>query len=203
MRLWIDVGACGDPNHFFKDLLGCYSEPHRAYHVLDHILVSLAEIAVVHWQARDVNAIRMAIWYHDAVYDPRRGDNEERSAVLAYLAMQNMELDIDFIERVIRHILATKHNVLPTDFDTQLLVDVDLAVLGQGAEIFDVYNRGIRKEYDWVSPVDYARERSEVLRRFLKRPHIYLSEHFREKYEIKARANIFRALAHLAKDLPR
>src|SRR5688572_7563726 len=71
------------PSLAFDDLLAHYSEPHRAYHNARHIDECLAELDSARSDSRNPDAVEFAIWFHDAIYDPRAGDNEEQSARLA------------------------------------------------------------------------------------------------------------------------
>src|SRR5258707_14163475 len=83
IRFWTAAKAKGDPAAPWELLASRYSEPHRAYHTLRHIEHCLDEFEAVRQEARDPVAVEMALWYHDAVYDTRRRDNEELSAILA------------------------------------------------------------------------------------------------------------------------
>jgi predicted metal-dependent HD superfamily phosphohydrolase len=166
------------------DLLkGRYAEPHRRYHTLEHIEHCLREFDPR--QAREPEAVELAIWFHDAIYDTRRSDNEERSA--AWL----LEL-LPEAKRAAELILVTKHHK-PSTPDEALLVDVDLAILGQPAERFDLYERQIREEYAWVPGPIFRMKRASIMRGFLKRPFIYGTDAFRAKYEAAARANLSRS----------
>src|SRR5918912_1569268 len=73
-------GACQST---FADLAGRYREPWRYYHTLDHVAAVLEEVRSLRGGAPEVPALLLAAWFHDAVYDPRAGDNEERSAAYA------------------------------------------------------------------------------------------------------------------------
>jgi predicted metal-dependent HD superfamily phosphohydrolase len=92
-------------------------------------------------------------------------------------------------------ILATRHTERPTTRDAALLVDADLAILGQPPDVFDVYDGQIRAEYSWVPESEYVAGREAVLRRFLDRDSIFTTEVFRARYETQARENLARALA--------
>ncbi len=160
-----------------------YAEPHRHYHTLEHIEHCLEEFDPL--QAADPEAVELAIWFHDAIYDTRRHDNEERSA--EWLLQELPEA-----RRAAALILVTKHHKASTP-DEALLVDVDLAILGQSEERFDRYERQIRAEYAWVPEDVFRRKRAELLDGFLARPFIYGTEPFRAKYEAAARANLSRS----------
>ncbi|GGL07074.1 hypothetical protein Sme01_12060 [Sphaerisporangium melleum] len=65
------------------ELIARWSEPHRRYHTLGHLRAVLAAIEPLAGHAADPVAVRLAAWFHDAVYDGRPGWDEERSAQLA------------------------------------------------------------------------------------------------------------------------
>ena len=94
-------------------------------------------------------------------------------------------------------VLSTKtHEPVPTA-DGPLLIDIDLAILGQPADRFWQYEHDIRAEYAWVPAAVFAEKRREILQRFLLRPFVYRTEWFRERYESAARANLEAAIARL------
>lgn len=195
---WRKAGAQGDPGQPYANLVARYAEPHRAYHNLAHIAHCLDEFEAARSLAGDPNAIEMAIWFHDAVYDPKAKDNEERSAELAVAVANGAGLSAAFAQRVRELILATKHAQPPANPDAALLVDVDLSILGQPLERFDEYERQIRREYDWVEEQAFGKGRSAILKSFLERPTIFSTERFRSKYETRARENLGQSIAKLA-----
>jgi predicted metal-dependent HD superfamily phosphohydrolase len=178
-----------------------YAEPHRAYHGQSHIdalrAVLVRERAIFH----NPDAVELAIWYHDAVYDPMGKNNEAASAALLRTELTGVVVPqvVDSAERLV---LATGGHRVPDDCppeeagDCALFLDMDLAVLGQGADQFAAFEAGIEAEfrphYDWMT---YRAGRAGVLRAFLQRDTIYLTERYRDRYETAARANIALALA--------
>jgi len=96
-------------------------------------------------------AVEMAIWFHDAIYDPRAADNEERSAELARLYLAEARVSVAFQDSVARLVLATKQHDGSLDPDAPLMVDIDLSIFGQPAERFWQYEEQIRGEYEWVA----------------------------------------------------
>src|SRR5687767_6949665 len=82
-RPWQAVGARGDAKSWYDRLTAAYAERHRHYHNQQHIAECLAEFDAARHLVRQPEAIELALWFHDAVYNPRAGDNEERSAALA------------------------------------------------------------------------------------------------------------------------
>jgi predicted metal-dependent HD superfamily phosphohydrolase len=195
--LWQRLGVQGDAGAVYNDLVTRYSEPHRAYHTLQHIGDCLDEFEQVRNLATNPNAVELALWYHDAIYDTKAKDSEERSATLVVETVRNASLPGSFGQSVANLIIATKHASAPTDPDVQLLVDTDLSILGQTEDKFDGYERQIRKEYEWVAEDAFVAGRSAILKSFLDWPTIYSTQFFRNKYETQARANITRSLARL------
>lgn len=142
--------------------------------------------------------MELALWYHDAIYDTRAKDNEEKSTALARTMIRNALLPGAFEQFVADCIMATKHATIPADPDVRFLVDIDLASLGKSKDEFEKDARRIRKEYEWVPEDMFAAGRSTVLQSFLNRPNIYATQFFRDKYEAQARQNITRSLAQLS-----
>ena len=181
----------------FGRLVTAYSEPHRHYHNLDHIRHCLSEFDNASALAEYPDEVEFAIWLHDAVYDPKAADNEVKSALWAAEILKLDGCPDRMREHVSNLILVTKHSQAPANRDAELVVDIDLAILGQPSEVFDAYEKGIRAEYSWVPMQLYAEARSRVLLSFLDRPRIYFTSHFEVRYEAQARANLARALAAL------
>ena len=182
----------------FEQLAPLYSTSNRAYHNFTHIQACLTEFEAVKSLASDPIALQAAIWFHDVVYDPRAHDNEERSADFAAEELRSLGLDEAQIERIKQLILATKHD-RPVTGDAALLVDIDLAILGQAAQEFDRYDTAIRQEYSWIAEDAYRVGRTQVLQKFLDRPSIYQTDTFRNRYEAQARINLQRAIEQLRK----
>jgi len=195
--LWQRLGARGDADAVYNDLVARYSEPHRAYHTLAHVGNCLEELEQIRQLATNPDAVELALWYHDAVYDTRAKDSEGRSAALAVEMVRSASLPDNLGQLVANLIMATKHSATPTDSDNQLIVDIDLSILGQSEDEFDEYERQIRKEYEWVSESAFVAGRSAILKSFLDRPRIYATQFFRDKYEAQARRNIAKSLARL------
>lgn len=199
--LWDRLDAQGDPKTVYDDLVCRYSEPHRRYHTMRHIVQCLDELEEAQNLAVNPSAIGFAIWFHDAIYETRAKDNEERSAELAVEALLRASLPDKLASYVSGLILATRHTIMPTSWDKRLFVDIDLSILGRPPEEFDEYERQIRQEYCWVPDHDFAIGRSEVLESFLGRKHVYSTDFFRRKYEADARANMERSLKQLSSQI--
>lgn len=196
--LWQHLGLSGDPVPVFQDLAARYEEPHRAYHNLRHITECLELLDTV----PTAPAVEIALWFHDAVYDPQARDNEERSAELAATCLKNAGAPADFIPHVEALILTTKRHTPEDREDFALISDIDLSILGRAPSRFDEYEQDIRREYAWVSDEDFAKGRGGFLESVLARPAIFLTDHFHDLLERPARANITRSLEALMKTIP-
>jgi predicted metal-dependent HD superfamily phosphohydrolase len=139
----------------------------------------------------------LALWFHDAIYDVKRHDNEEKSADWARTSASTAGVSAEVCDRVYSLILTTRHKAVPRGTDAEILVDVDLSILGAAPDRFDEYERQVRGEYAWVPEFIFRRERKAVLKEFLARPRIFSSTHFRDRYEQQARSNIERSLEWL------
>lgn len=183
----------------FAGLCRRYSESGRFYHTLAHIAHVLADIerAAPTLTAVDVNAVRLAAWFHDAVYDSRANDNEERSAEYACETLRQFGLSDEMTARVRQLILATKTHQAPDGAAAcQLLLDADLAILGAAEADYRAYAAAIRQEYAWVPEEQYCAGRSRVLKTFLQRPRLFLTPPF-AALEEPARANLAREMREL------
>jgi predicted metal-dependent HD superfamily phosphohydrolase len=184
------------------ELIGAYAAPDRHYHNLAHI-EALLSLAKQHQDAlADPDAVEAAIWFHDAVYDTHRHDNEEKSADLAVDRLQNT-LAQERLDRIAAMIRATASHQLP-DFlspeavrDCALFLDMDLAILGSAEGEYESYAAAIRSEYSWVPEPLWIEGRRKVLEKFLSRATLYMSPQFRASHEEPARHNLTLELATL------
>jgi len=188
------LGIAMDPATFYQ-LKTAYEEPHRFYHTTVHLLDCLALLDTHTQLAQYPEAVEVALWFHDAVHDPKRQDNETRSAIWASHHLQQHGAAAALIQRVKSMILATAGHGIATTTDTQLLLDIDLAILGQAPDRFDQYPQSIRQEYAWVPKEIYREKRHQVLGSFLARDFIYQTTAFRARYEAAARRNLARVLS--------
>lgn len=180
------------------DLRKRYSEPHRAYHTLHHIAECLALLEQTQALAQSSQAVELAIWFHDAIYDPRKSDNEERSAQWARRELRRAGASLDLQEHVSAMIMVTRHDAEPETTDEMLMSDIDLAILGAGPARFDEYEKQVRTEYRHVPTQLFRVGRRKILSGFLERERIYYTEWFRSRREAQARVNLQRSLTRLA-----
>lgn len=193
--IWRVVSATDDQT-IFRDLVARYAEPHRAYHTLEHIDECLTHLDTVRHSLAGPLEVELAIWFHDAIYDSRRHDNEEQSALLAAAQLAATGVAAEVAARVADLIRLTAHTRDDLTGDAAVLCDIDLAILGAAPKRFVRYDAAIRREYEWVPEAIYRRERARVLAGFLERPRIYQTPFFVDRWEIQARTNITAALQH-------
>ena len=196
-RCWRQLGAAGDGRELMQRLLAAYSEPQRNYHTLQHLSECLALFDRHRALATAPAEVEMALWFHDAIYDVKAGDNEARSAEWAHQALQQAGVAAPHIEKVVEHVMATRHAALPQGNDQQLLVDIDLAILGAARERFNEYEAQVRQEYGWVPAFLFRRKRREILAEFLARDPIYSTPALRAALEQQARLNLHESMQEL------
>lgn len=183
--------APADAYPAFDVLVAAHSAPERFYHNLEHLTEMFRVVERLNATVEDPNALQLAVWFHDAVYDSRARDNEHRSGELAVDLLGPIGVPASGIERVVRMIWATAHTAdPPADRDTRVLLDADLAILGASEERYARYAADIRKEYAWVSDDDYRAGRIGVLNKFLALPRIYHSDIMFAEGEERARTNL-------------
>lgn len=186
---WSDLGL-QPPSGLFEQLVRAYEEPQRHYHSLQHLSECLAHFEQARHLAQQPGEVVIALWFHDAIYDVRGKDNERRSADWAIRVLASCQASQTTLDRVERLIMTTRHDATPSDADEQLLVDIDLAILGATPERFAEYDAQVRAEYAWVPGFVYRMKRRSVLKAFLARPRLYGTDHFRARYEAQARHNL-------------
>lgn len=174
------------------------AQPHRHYHTQAHVDALLRWLATHAALVARRDLIEAAIWFHDAVYDPARDDNEVQSAALARAELAAIGWPADAVERVVALALATqRHDAPPGDRDAWLFLDLDLSVLGQSAATYRAYADAVRAEYAFVDERRYREGRSQVLARLLARDPIYRTPELRSAWEAAARANLGEELQRL------
>lgn len=180
------------------ELIARWSQPHRHYHTTDHLAAVLAVIDRYADLAPDPGAARLAAWFHDAVYDPRAGDNEERSARLAETALPGAGVPAGRTREVARLVrLTAGHEVNAADRNGALLADADLAVLATDPDAYDRYAAAVRREYAHVPEDAFRAGRARVLDSLLALPALFRIVPVAAAWEARARANLERELSTL------
>lgn len=180
------TGIVGVAAGWHERLVKAYGEPQRAYHSLQHLEECLGVLDEVKGFMQQPDLIEMALWFHDAVYDPKSGENEALSAKWAIEALGGTAA----AHEVARLIMLTKSHQSGEGPDDAWIIDIDLAIFAQPVSRVLEYERQIREEYAWVPEEVYREKRAEVLRGFLAREPIYRTLWARERFETRARENL-------------
>lgn len=192
--VWRQLGASHADEELYHQLVACYSEPHRKYHTIQHLNECFMHFENVRSLADHPEEIELALWFHDAIYDTTKKDNEQRSAEWARDSLLAAGVSSEQADRIHELIMATMHNAVPVGRDAEVLVDIDLGILGAEVTRFDEYEIQVCEEYSWVPEALYLAARRKVLEGFLSREWIYSTAPFRSQYEARARDNIRRSL---------
>ncbi|MDP3801743.1 phosphohydrolase [Brevundimonas sp.] len=181
------------------ELIARYGEPHRRYHTMTHIEDCLAQVAAsTDFSDEQRSLMDAAIWFHDAIYDATRHDNEAESARLAVERLSAIGAERALIDEVSRLILLTAgHSVEAGDAIGARLVSIDLSILGASPERYDAYADAIRFEYGHVPEPLYRAGRAAILKRFLESGRLFADPVWAERFEEQARANLAREIGAL------
>ncbi|MEN3538565.1 metal-dependent phosphohydrolase [Microbispora sp. ZYX-F-249] len=180
------------------ELAARWAEPHRRYHTTAHLRAVLTAIEPLAAQAEDPTAVRLAAWFHDAVYDGRPGWDEERSAQLARARLPACGLPAERVREVARLVrLTAGHAYEPGDVNAAVLCDADLAILAAPPGAYAAYTRAVREEYRHVPDDAFRAGRAAVLRELLGKPRLFGTPAGRDLWERRARENLAGELARL------
>ncbi len=177
----------------FDELRDIYNDPARTYHNMDHINGMLKRLDKCRHLAKNYTHIQLVIWFHDAVYNSTRNDNEINSAAL-WCRKMSMFLDHETLEWGKLAILATIDHLPNDDPDIQILLDLDLAPLGIPYKEFLVGTANVRAEYKHVSEKDFKEGRKAFLGKILQRPRIYETDFWHDQMEDQAQENLRRVV---------
>ncbi|QER39475.1 metal-dependent hydrolase [Acinetobacter suaedae] len=178
-----------EPQKVFNKLIAAYSEKQRAYHTLQHVYECLILLESIRSDLKDAYSVELALWFHDAIYDPQAKDNEMKSVELfeKYMAQ---DLSVEIVEKIKRWIIATQKHESTNELDLQFLLDIDLAILAASPERFEEYEQQIQQEYAWVESEIYSIKRKEVLAHFYQVEPLYQTEYFQQNFEQRAKVNL-------------
>ncbi|MEV8020838.1 hypothetical protein AB0O76_31800 [Streptomyces sp. NPDC086554] len=180
-----------DPYKYADNLLARWAEPQRRYHTTAHLTAVLDHIDVLEEHAEDPDLVRLAAWFHDAVYLPERSTNEERSARLAERALPEAGLTDAKTAEVARLVrLTVSHDPADGDLNGETLCDADLAILAAAPDAYAAYAAAVREEYAFVPDDAFREGRAAVLRQLLALPRLFRTPHGAREWEARARANL-------------
>jgi predicted metal-dependent HD superfamily phosphohydrolase len=166
-----------------QDLLARWSGTHPKHHTVAHLhemldaIGRLAESGIEF----DREAVELAAWFHDAIYEIGRDDNEDRSAELLTSS--------PIRDEVARLVLVTKTHKVADDDVNAVMCDADLSVLGSDALRYRTYAAAVREEYTDVPDEVFKPARAQVLSSLLDGP-LFHTAAGRERWEQLAQRNI-------------
>ena len=208
---WLSLvpdAAQGPAERAGHDLLARYAEPQRRYHDRRHLAEVLGAVDGLAGAAAQPDVVRLAAWFHDAVYDPPAapGANEEASARLALRVLPDLAVAADSVAAVAALVrLTARHEVVDGDGssaafrrDAEVLCDADLWILASPAQRYAEYTADVRAEYAQVPDDLFRSGRAAILRGFAERPRIFRTPTAFARWEEPARANLARELADLS-----
>ena len=186
----------------WQDIAVRYNETQRAHHSLHHIQQLFSQFEQIKHQLHEPHIIALALYYHDVIYDPRRSDNELKSAEYAVEALKGY-LSAEQCQHIYALIMMTAthelHECLDKDTvsDAAYLLDMDLSILGTPWSEYQVYAQAVRQEYRHIANEDYRTGRIAVLQKLLAHPVLYLTAYYHSHFEVQARDNIKREISIL------
>lgn len=186
-------GKQTDPQSLYRDLMQRYSESHRYYHTWGHIDHCLGLFDLAYGQMDDPDAVEMALWFHDSIYDLHAKDNERKSADL-FTGYAIGVLEPAFVQKVCKLILITQHLAPPSSLDEQYIVDIDLSSFGLPEKEFKQDSEAVRQEYAHIPDESYYSGRTRFMQSLADRSTVYHTDFFRTRYESTAQQNLQRAL---------
>lgn len=185
-----------------SEVASCYAQPHRRYHTGEHLAEVVAEVErlLPGEPGADSDAVRLAAWFHDVVYDPTAGSgaNEEASAAFAVRELTSVGVARTIADEVARLVRLTAGHAVPAgDTSAAVLIDADLAILATEPARYYRYSADVRAEYAALDDVTWRHGRTGILRRFLAEPHLFHAGPDRADRDGRARANLKRELTTL------
>lgn len=186
-------GANKPGSEVFERLVQRYRETTRHYHNLEHIAHCLEGLERFVQHASHPGEVSLALWFHDAIYNPKAKDNEAKSADLARVELQALGAAQESIDRICAHIMATRDHKSDHP-DAHLVIDLDLSILGSPPARYERFENEIRQEFSHVPGFLFRLARKKILKHFISRDHIYTLPFTRELWEDQARENLRRAI---------
>ena len=189
-------GEGSDAHDVFAEVLAYYSEPGRHYHTPRHIEHCLKQFDLASSEMDDPDAIEMAIWFHDLVFDITKDDNELQSA-RRFVELAGDAMDSEFKSKVHDLIMATAPPRQPKTNDEKFMLDIDLSSFGLPWAEFVRDSTAVRQESSRLSDAEFFPGQRAFLESLLGREHFYFTDFFRSRFEDTARSNIRRHLESL------
>lgn len=192
---WTRIGAETDSQGVYDEVVRAYAEPHRGHHNLQHILECQSMLDEFESKFQDSLAASLAFLFHDVVYDPKRNDNEEKSAMYFISVAQKANISEAAVQPIAELIRLSKPGSKLVTNDQRYFHDIDCSVLGSGWSRYLEYAKGIEKEYLTVfSLSEYARGRADFLSGLLQKERIFETQEFHQLFDTRARENAKREI---------
>lgn len=180
----------------YKEVKNYYSMPGRYYHTPKHIEHCLTQFDLASDQLENADAVEIAIWFHDLVFEANADDNELQSAC-RFVELANDSMDAEFKTTVYDLVMATAPPRIPKTTDQQFMLDIDLSSFGLPWEDMLRDSIAVRQESPQLSDAEFFPGQRAFLESLVKREHFYFTEFFRSRIEETARSNINRYLENL------
>lgn len=185
-------------DELWNEIDSAYSNKKRKYHNLTHLQYMIEMILPLKNEIRNWDILLFSIFYHDIIYRATKSDNEIKSAQFAEKRLIKLGLEPPLIDLCKNQIIATKSHNSIGDPDTDILLDADLAILGDSSLKYESYTRQIRAEYSIFPDFMYNSGRKKVLNHFLAMNRIFKTKHFYDNLEKQADQNIRNELQTLS-----
>jgi predicted metal-dependent HD superfamily phosphohydrolase len=194
-------GAHDDSADIYLRLLAAFAEPQRFYHNLTHIKHCLTMFDQVKSLIENPDAVELAVWMHDVIYQPGAGDNESLS-VEWYRDIAGVVHKPDLLQLVCRLIIATLHDNKPLeDEDACYMVDIDLSSFAMPWNEFLRDSLNLRRENPQITDLEYYRNQKKFQKLLLAKQRFYHSDYFYQHYESQARDNLARYFEYVSTEL--
>lgn len=186
-------------------LLDRWQEPARGFHNVRHLMDVLARVDELAQETHRPDVVRLAAWYHGAVFDAsalvayarRGGEDEAAGAALARAELASLGVEQAVADRV-GELIANlrRHDADDHDVDALALCDADLGTLAVEPQRYRSYREAVRAEYAHIPERDYVESRIAIITRLLARRRLFVSP-FSLSWEEPARENLTAELSHL------
>lgn len=186
-------------NSLWNQIVKKHNKKNRYYHNLSHLENVYNNLLAVKEMISDWDMILFSLFYHDYIYNVLKKNNEEQSAKKAKEVLQSLKIKFNRIALCTDIIIATKGHQISEINDVNYFTDADLSILGSSWDDYEIYYKQVRKEYKYYPDFMYNKGRIEVLKHFIKMPHIYKTDYFFDNFEKQAKENLQKEIAILSK----
>ena len=176
-------------DNLWNTIKDSYNTSTRHYHNLNHLVYIYKELEHLNFSKQVWQELQFTLFYHDIIYDVKKDNNEEQSAIVAQQELSLINIEKKNIKNIMQLINETKIHQTNSKNNAYFL-DADLAILGTSNSEYQKYIIKIRKEYAFYTDEVYKKGRKKVLNFFLNKKRIFQTFHFYNKYEKQSRSNL-------------